>query len=80
PWSSDRISPAGLEKLRAFGLAIPRRMDGREVELTDLEDAACPYCRSNDTILESTFGPTLCRAIYYCHQCRQSFEQFKPVS
>jgi ring-1,2-phenylacetyl-CoA epoxidase subunit PaaD len=30
-------------------------------------------------VLESIFGPTLCRAIYYCNACRQSFEQFKPV-
>jgi ring-1,2-phenylacetyl-CoA epoxidase subunit PaaD len=30
-------------------------------------------------VLENAFGPTLCRAIYYCKNCRQPFEQFKAV-
>jgi ring-1,2-phenylacetyl-CoA epoxidase subunit PaaD len=29
--------------------------------------------------MENAFGPTLCRAIYYCRNCRQPFEQFKQV-
>ncbi|MFY8035525.1 MAG: phenylacetate-CoA oxygenase subunit PaaJ, partial [Cyclobacteriaceae bacterium] len=24
-------------------------------------------------------GPTLCRSIYYCHDCKEAFEQFKPL-
>ena len=40
----------------------------------------CPHCDSTDTSMESMFGPTLCRAIYYCRRCRQSFEHFKTVS
>ena len=28
---------------------------------------------------ENPFGPTPCRALYYCNACRNPFEQFKPV-
>ncbi len=78
PWSSDRISAEGRRKLTEFGLAPPRRHDGH-VDLIQLELVNCPYCGSADTTLESAFGPTLCRAIHYCHNCQQSFEQFKPL-
>jgi ring-1,2-phenylacetyl-CoA epoxidase subunit PaaD len=80
PWTSDRISEAGRAKLKAVGLAPPAKdCGGGRVTLESLEQAACPFCNSRDTVLESMFGPTLCRAIHYCNACRQSFEQFKPV-
>jgi len=44
-----------------------------------LETATCPRCNQNNTELKSPFGPTLCRALYYCHTCKEAFEQFKPV-
>jgi len=47
--------------------------------LTILPIATCPYCASRSTTLENPFGPTLCRAIYHCADCRQPFEAFKPV-
>jgi ring-1,2-phenylacetyl-CoA epoxidase subunit PaaD len=76
-WTSDRISERGREKLRMSGFAPPPR--GEAVALMELTGAACPYCGSTDTLLESAFGPTPCRAIHYCRGCRQPFEQFKPV-
>ncbi|MFQ5430751.1 MAG: 1,2-phenylacetyl-CoA epoxidase subunit PaaD [Phycisphaerae bacterium] len=79
PWSTDRITTEGLAKLKAFGLAPPRRCGEAGADERGLKDVACPYCGSTDTALESIFGPTLCRAIHYCNDCRQSFEQFKPV-
>jgi ring-1,2-phenylacetyl-CoA epoxidase subunit PaaD len=78
PWDSNRISPEGRRKLTEFGLAPPRPHSGH-VDLIQLELANCPYCGSADTKLESAFGPTLCRAIHYCYNCQQSFEQFKPL-
>lgn len=78
PWDSNRISPEGRRKLKAFGLAPPRPHSGN-LDLIQLELVNCPYCGSADTKLESAFGPTLCRAIHYCYGCRQSFEQFKPL-
>ncbi len=79
PWTTDRITEAGLVKLQGFGLAPPERMDGREVSPADLADVPCPYCSSKHTSMESPFGPTLCRSIHYCNDCLQSFEHIKPV-
>jgi ring-1,2-phenylacetyl-CoA epoxidase subunit PaaD len=39
----------------------------------------CPYCGSRDTALENIFGPTPCRSLRYCRECRQPFEQFKTI-
>jgi ring-1,2-phenylacetyl-CoA epoxidase subunit PaaD len=82
PWTSDRITPAGREALRGSGFAPPVQI-GPSFEsdqlLTVLPIATCPYCGSRNTTLENPFGPTLCRAIYHCADCRQPFEQFKSV-
>jgi ring-1,2-phenylacetyl-CoA epoxidase subunit PaaD len=85
PWTSDRISPEGREKLRASGFAPPAlvAMGAPSVPegdlLSMLNVVTCPYCGSRNTTLENAFGPTLCRAIYHCSNCRQPFEQFKAV-
>ena len=82
PWTSERITPAGREALRESGFAPPVQI-GPAFELdellTMLPIATCPYCGSRNTTLENPFGPTLCRAIYHCADCRQPFEQFKSV-
>lgn len=39
----------------------------------------CPFCGSVSTHLDSPFGPTRCRMIYYCEACRNSFEHLKRV-
>ncbi len=84
PWTSDRISPAGREQLRRSGFAPPAPLPtgpmlGQLDELAVLPIAECPYCGSRNTTLDNPFGPTLCRAIYHCADCRQPFEQFKRV-
>lgn len=78
PWTSDRISETGRRALKEFGLAPP---PPRQLftELGILGDATCPRCGNSNTELRNTFGPTLCRAIYYCRDCREAFEQFKPL-
>ncbi len=89
-WSSERITPAGRERLRAFGVTVADRMCGASadddaapfVPLTISAESAvvpCPYCDSDRTRMESPFGPTRCRMIYYCDACRNSFEQIKPI-
>jgi ring-1,2-phenylacetyl-CoA epoxidase subunit PaaD len=82
PWTSDRITPEGRAKLRGSGFAPPVTIGptftGEELQLM-LTVAECPYCGSRNTTLENPFGPTLCRAIYHCADCRQPFEQFKTV-
>ena len=83
PWTTERISEDGRAALRAAGFAPPAA--GRQDESRDLRVlpvlpvAECPYCGSRNTTLENAFGPTLCRAIYHCADCRQPFEQFKEV-
>jgi ring-1,2-phenylacetyl-CoA epoxidase subunit PaaD len=80
PWTSERITPAGRVKLQEFGLAPPT--GSGPVLITDIglpAIAICPFCGSRDTHNENPFGPTPCRALYYCNACRNPFEQFKTV-
>jgi len=69
PWTSDRISDSGLERLAAAGIASP----------ADPTDVRCPWCRSARVVMDSVFGPTQCRSLFYCRDCRQPFEALKPV-
>jgi ring-1,2-phenylacetyl-CoA epoxidase subunit PaaD len=69
PWTSDRISPAGRLALASVGIAPPSAP----------EDARCPYCASGNVVMDSAFGPTQCRSLFYCRACRQPFEALKTV-
>jgi ring-1,2-phenylacetyl-CoA epoxidase subunit PaaD len=66
-WSTDRISPAGMLALRSFGIAPPGVAP------------ACPYCGSQKTRVDSAFGPTRCRSVYYCDACQNPFERMKAL-
>lgn len=39
----------------------------------------CPYCDADDVVEDSPFGPTPCRAAWFCRGCEQPFERFKPL-
>jgi len=79
-WSTDDITPEGREKLRAAGFAPPAPRGVGKIELVQLQRGfRCPYCGSTSTKLENIFGPTPCRSIRYCQDCRQPFEQFKTI-
>ena len=69
PWTSDRISPQGRQRLAASGFAPP----------ADPRDVRCPYCESPNVAMDNLFGPTLCRSLFYCRACRHPFEAFKPI-
>jgi ring-1,2-phenylacetyl-CoA epoxidase subunit PaaD len=84
PWTSDRISADGREALRTYGLTPPGSSPVF-VPLASLggggrgaNPVPCPFCGSDDTELESAFGPTLCRTTHFCRACRNPFEGFKP--
>ncbi len=80
PWTTDRITPAGKAKLRRFGIAPPSGEGPVIVTQIGLPPTAgCPFCGSKRTVVENAFGPTPCRALYYCKDCRNPFEQFKAV-
>ena len=79
PWTTDRISAEGRDKLRDFGLAPPGHGPVLITEIGLPKVARCPFCSSTDTVNENVFGPTPCRSLYYCRACRNPFEQFKPI-
>ena len=65
PWTTDWISPAGIDKLARFGIAPP----GVEV--------LCPRCRSGSPRVVSRFGSTACKALMACSSCGEPFDHFK---
>lgn len=77
-WNSNMISEKGLAALKKHGLAPPPKHDGY-IELDVLSDTPCPLCNSRNTTLKTPFGPTLCRSMHYCNNCKNAFEGFKPV-
>jgi ring-1,2-phenylacetyl-CoA epoxidase subunit PaaD len=80
PWTSERITAEGREKLRATGFAPPSGpADAGSILLAVEPPVTCPYCGSRRTVLDNAFGPTQCRSIHYCTSCRQPFEQFKSI-
>ncbi len=70
PWTMARMTERGRQRLTHHGLSVPPRRAGVSV--------TCPFCGSTNTMLESPFGTTLCRSIYYCRDCRNPIERFKP--
>jgi ring-1,2-phenylacetyl-CoA epoxidase subunit PaaD len=75
-WTPDRITAAGREKLRAFGIAPPGSGHGGPI-LLGIGRVTCPLCGSRDTVADSPFGPTPCRSTHYCAACRNPFEAIK---
>jgi ring-1,2-phenylacetyl-CoA epoxidase subunit PaaD len=66
-WTTDWISPAGLAKLKAYGIAPP----------SATPTAECPQCGSRDTVEVSRFGSTPCKAQWRCTDCLEPFDRFK---
>lgn len=73
-WDPERITFAGRRKLAEFGIAPP----GSGQTLLGIGGVKCPLCGSRDTVADSPFGPTPCRATNYCRGCRNPFEVIKP--
>lgn len=82
-WSTDWITGAAREKLRAYGIAPPHTSAAQNVvQLTrrkpGAEGVACPRCGSSNTTETSHFGSTACKALYKCLDCLEPFDHFKP--
>jgi ring-1,2-phenylacetyl-CoA epoxidase subunit PaaD len=71
-WSTDRITPAGREKLAASGIAPPSAPLLRLL-------VRCPRCGSLDTEELSRFGSTACKALWRCRTCAEPFDAVKPL-
>ncbi len=80
PWTTERITQEGRRKLKEFGLAPPTGEGAVLIQSIGLPVVSiCPFCSSKNTHNENPFGPTPCRALYYCNDCRNPFEQFKAI-
>jgi ring-1,2-phenylacetyl-CoA epoxidase subunit PaaD len=79
PWTTDWISAAGKEKLRAYGIAPPEKSSSKRALLQEENKVHCPRCASADTELVSEFGSTACKASYKCTACLEPFEYFKCI-
>lgn len=80
-WTTDWIPEAAREKLRKYGIAPPGRADdgGLVTLVRAKQPVQCPWCASKNTTLQSEFGSTACKAIHVCNECRQPFDEFKPI-
>ena len=76
PWSTDWITDAGREKLRAYGIAPPEK-DSALNSLKPEAPAQCPQCGSCRTHEVSRFGSTPCKALWRCEACAEPFDRFK---
>jgi ring-1,2-phenylacetyl-CoA epoxidase subunit PaaD len=83
-WTTDWMTAAGKEGLRAYGIAPPHATpaDSSVVRFIARPAAAdavpCPRCGSANTVETSHFGSTACKALYRCRDCREPFDYFKP--
>lgn len=72
-WTTDAITEKGKLKLKAFGIAPPRKRNATD------QTIICPLCQSTDTSLISEFGSTACKSLQKCNHCKESFCSFKPI-
>jgi len=76
-WTTDWMSAAGHEKLRAFGIAPPTHTVSGPVSLTLGRRPRCPQCDSAETEELTRFASTSCKSLWRCLTCREPFDHFK---
>ena len=90
-WTTDWMTPAAKDKLRAYGIAPPQACAEHAAEhggssrvlrfaarAAASEAIPCPRCGSSLTTETSHFGSTACKALYKCLDCQEPFDYFKP--
>ncbi len=86
-WTTDWMTPAAHDKLRAYGIAPPHACDTPALPANSVVRftrrvaplaVACPQCGSTNTTETSHFGSTACKALYRCLDCLEPFDYFKP--
>ena len=90
-WTTDWMTPAAKDKLRAYGIAPPQacahhasnpsgssRVLRFAARAAASEAIPCPRCGSSLTTETSHFGSTACKALYKCLDCQEPFDYFKP--
>jgi ring-1,2-phenylacetyl-CoA epoxidase subunit PaaD len=77
-WSTDWMTDAGKQKLRAYGIAPPAERTAHHEGPIRIELAVkCPRCGSLNTREIARFGSTACKALYECRACLEPFDHFK---
>ena len=87
-WTTDWMTEAAKDKLRAFGIAPPHACPSEQPGSGNVVQFAargnkptvvhCPQCGSSNTTETSHFGSTACKALYRCLDCMEPFDYFKP--
>ena len=86
PWTPDRITSRGREKLAMEGIAPPtgrgrsKGTDSGAVFVTigrAPAEVPCPRCGAAQTDLISAFGPAPCQELRRCASCREPFPAIK---
>ncbi|HET6243613.1 MAG: phenylacetate-CoA oxygenase subunit PaaJ [Bacteroidetes bacterium] len=79
-WTTDWIKEEAREKLRVYGIAPPEHSSAdKNSILGKTKTINCPLCGSRDTIMQSQFGSTACKALYKCKSCLEPFDYFKCI-
>ncbi len=78
-WTTDWMTEAGKQKLKAYGIAPPNptQIVCDTKLFAESEAIQCPRCNSYHTQLISRFGSTACKALYQCKDCKEPFDYFK---
>lgn len=77
-WTTDWMTEEGKRKLKEYGIAPPaRKTSDNPLALFEDDNIPCPRCNSEHTQLVSRFGPTSCKSLYKCLDCKEPFEHFK---
>ena len=78
-WTTEWMSEAGKDKLKAYGIAPPNpKQSVCTPEYFQREEAVeCPHCGSYHTNMISEFGSTACKSLYRCSACQEPFDYFK---
>ena len=79
-WTTDWMTEAGRERLRAYGIAPPTRRAGGPVLVALGRPAARRRARSaaaRDTEELTRFASTSCKSLWRCRSCREPFDHFK---
>ena len=76
-WTTDWMSEEGKQKLKEYGIAPPLRKSSDSLGMLEEEKVPRPRCGTEETEHESQIGPTSCKSLYRCLDCKEPFEHFK---
>lgn len=78
-WTTDWMSQEGRKALARFGIAPPGQASGPTAVTLGRRTVSCPLCGSQKSEVVSEFGSTACKSLRRCLDCREPYEEFKPL-